>query len=122
MSIDAFNGRNPSYCFLDLHSEVEADFAVQAMQGELVRDHPVKISLTTERPFKIDYRPESPRFLGDSDALKRINRLRYSSGAQSHWTAPTLEHRRLYVGGLSQIPHQNTLNAEMAKLFEGYDT
>lgn len=117
MSIDAFSGRNPSYCFVDLHTSEDADFAIQNIQGQHVRDRPVKINLNTERrrPRKLAY--ENPHLA----VLKRPNALRYSNEALSHWTAPSVENRRLYVGGLPQIPHQRTLNEEMVNLFDGYD-
>lgn len=121
MSIDAFTGRNPSYCFLDLHTQAEADLAVKTIQGQLVRDRPVKISLQTERQARGIHGKDSPKSPKDSPVLKRINSLRFRNDAKSHWTAPTLESRRLYVGGLPQISRQHVLNADMAALFEGYD-
>lgn len=117
MSIDAFSGRNPSYCFVDLHTQEDANLAMRNMQGQLVRDRPVRIDHNTER--RRSSKPFNQR--PDSAVLKRLNTLRYSNEALSHWTAPTMENRRLYVGGLPQIAHQRTLNAEMAGLFNGYD-
>lgn len=113
MSIDAFSGRNPSYCFVDLYTEEDAGVALQSMQGQLVRDRPVKLNVNTER--------RKPSGFPQSAVLKRLNTLRYSHDALSHWTAPAMENRRLYVGGLPQIAHQYTLNAEMVELFNGYD-
>ena len=42
------------------------------------------------------------------------------SEAREHWTKPTKEGRRLYVGGLSDICDQAFVNAEMRQLFNGY--
>jgi hypothetical protein len=43
------------------------------------------------------------------------------SDAREHWTKPTKEGRRLYVGGLSDICDQEFVNAEMRRLFEGHN-
>jgi hypothetical protein len=111
MSIDAFTGRNPSYCFVDMYTESDASLALQTMQGQLVRWRPVKLNRNTQRQ-----RPKP-----QSATEKRLNTFRYRDDVSSHWTAPAMENRRLYVGGLPQIAGQRTLNAEMAALFHGYD-
>ncbi|SMR45736.1 unnamed protein product [Zymoseptoria tritici ST99CH_1E4] len=95
MSIDAFTGRNPSYCFVDLHTEDDAGSALQTMQGQLVRGRPVRLSRNTERRQT----SSDPK----SAVVNKLNALRYNVGAMSHWTAPSMENRRLYVGGLPQI-------------------
>ena len=41
--------------------------------------------------------------------------------AREHWTKPIEEGRRLFVGGLSDIPCQAFVNVEMQKLFERFD-
>ncbi|SMY20890.1 unnamed protein product [Zymoseptoria tritici ST99CH_1A5] len=97
MSMDAFTGRSPSYCFVDLHTEDDAGSALQTMQGQLVRGRPVRLSRNTER------RQTSPD--PKSAVVNKLNALRYNVGAMSHWTAPSMENRRLYVGGLPQIVH-----------------
>lgn len=129
MSIDAFTGRNPSYCFVDVHTE-DAE-KVLSMQGQLVRGRPVKITNKTARVPKTNQRPLSiggkttslpvPTCLSNSSILKRLSGLRYSNDTLSHWTAPTLQNRRLYVGGVPQIPKQYILNAAMTGMFNNYE-
>lgn len=130
MSIDAFTGRNPSYCFVDFHTEEEAARTMQTMQGQLVRGRPVKINLKTDRQIKptqqaiktydLGWRAKeipAPEIAQDSMVFDRWSR----NDAQSHWTAPAAENRRVFVGGLPRIPNQITLNAEMKALFGGYE-
>lgn len=134
MSIDAFTGRNPSYCFVDLQTEEDAKLAMQSMQGQLIRGRPVKINDSTERDLKSHLEPgkvysvgrrmtevPAPKSAKGTAVLKRLNDHRYSTDARPHWTIPALENRRLYVGGLPQIPTQYALNAEMTVLFENFD-
>ncbi|KAK6430120.1 Serine/arginine-rich splicing factor 12 [Oleoguttula sp. CCFEE 5521] len=49
MSIDPFKHRNPSYCFVDLHTAADATRAMQSLQGFAIQDRPVKIKPHTER-------------------------------------------------------------------------
>jgi len=49
MSIDPFDGRNPSYCFVEVPSDELAQLAMNTMQGQLVRGRPVRINTKTER-------------------------------------------------------------------------
>ncbi|KAF2159039.1 hypothetical protein M409DRAFT_71287 [Zasmidium cellare ATCC 36951] len=129
MSIDPFTGRNPSYCFVEL-DPADADLAMEALQGQTVRGRPVKVNLNTQkgprthRPLTVEYehsrrthRFPTTNATNNDFAFDRWSR----QDAESHWTAPFEERRRLFVGGLSRIPNQDVVNAEMRGLFDGYD-
>ncbi|KAK5137581.1 hypothetical protein LTR08_007876 [Meristemomyces frigidus] len=129
--IDSFTGRNPSYCFVDLHSQDNADRAMQALPGHHVRGRPVKVNIKTKRkgehaarlPTKTHDRGwrahEVPSLDVNENAhvFDRWNR----ADAAKHWTAPMDEGRCVYVGGLPQVPNQDSLNAEMRVLFQGWN-
>lgn len=102
------------------------------MQGQIVRGRPIRINLKTERrqserermPVKTYDRGWKSKDVPVTDsnpetayAFDRWNR----KDAESHWTAPAEEQRRLYVGGLPRIPNQDTVNIEMRTLFEGFN-
>ncbi|KAF7196005.1 RNA-binding protein CP33, chloroplastic [Pseudocercospora fuligena] len=130
ISTDPFTGRNPSYCFVDFHSEEEAAQAMENLQGQEIRGRPVRINPKTERssfkerlPTKVWDRNWTRREVPSRDvdetahAFDRWNR----DDAQTHWSAPENEKRRIWVGGLPRIPNQDSLNAEMRELFQGYN-
>ncbi|KAK5114067.1 hypothetical protein LTR85_010373 [Meristemomyces frigidus] len=133
ISIDPFNGRNPSYCFVDFHSQDEANQAMQTMQGQRVRGRPIKINLKTERrdggaardrlatkTHDRGWRAQDVPSLAVNENAHVYDRWSRDDAA-SRWTAPLDEGRRLYVGGLPQVPNQDSLNAEMRVLFQGWN-
>ena len=133
MSIDPFTGRNPSYCFVDLHDADDANSAMQTMQGMLVRNRPIKVNLNTKRrtgpldtarpPTKVYDRGWKAKQVPSKDVgpdayvFDRWAR----DDAPTHWEAPYDEGRRVYVGGLPQIPNQDSLNVEMRELFSDWN-
>ncbi|MCJ1326164.1 hypothetical protein MMC10_002828 [Thelotrema lepadinum] len=133
MSTDPFTGRNPSYCFVDFHNNEDATRAMETMQGLLVRDRPIKLNLKTEKrsgprgsdrlPTKTYDRGWKPKQIPSKDVgpdayvFDRWSR----KDARTHWTAPIEEGRRVWVGGLPQIPNQDSVNAEMRELFSGWN-
>lgn len=128
MSTDSFTGRNPSYCFVDFESVEDATDAMQRLQGQLVRDRPVKLGYNTERQHRTHHRPTIISDQGRREAKVstfKPNDKTYAydrwSGqdAPERWTAASDEHRRLYVGGLPRKPYQSAVNAEMHALFRG---
>ena len=133
ISIDPFNGRNPSYCFADFHTQADADHALEVLPGKLVRNRPVKVNLKTERKPQFAARNRLPTKTYDqgwrarSIPSRNANENAYvydrwsRDDAPSRWTAPFDEGRRLFVGGLPQIPNQDSLNAEMRTLFRGWN-
>lgn len=130
MSIDPFTGRNPSYCFVDMSSAENTQAVMAVLQGQMVRGRPAKINFDTgkrsrdhRRPIIVydeSHRPRQvppPNVLAGPYAFDRWSR----TDAESHWTAPMEEHRRLCVGGLPRIPGQGVVNLEMRGLFQGYE-
>ena len=111
MSIDPFSGRNPSYCFVDLQAGIDAASAMEALQGQLVRERPIRVRLDTREGH------ESPVCKERTFVFDRWAR----SDAKDHWIAPTEEGRRLWVGGLPWMYHQYTVNVEMKRLFQGWN-
>jgi RNA recognition motif-containing protein len=43
ISIDPFNGRNPSYCFVEFDEKAQADRAMQELNGRIFMGRPLKI-------------------------------------------------------------------------------
>jgi hypothetical protein len=107
---------------------------MQVLPGKQVRGRPVRVNYKTERgsgqpsrdarmPTKTydrGWRAQTvpPKDVGeDAYVYDRWSR----DDAPSRWTAPLEEGRRLFVGGLPQIPNQDALNAEMKELFQGFN-
>ncbi|KAK4615935.1 hypothetical protein CLAFUW4_10256 [Fulvia fulva] len=138
--IDPFTGRNPGYCFIDFWTPNDAREALMCLPGSLVRGRPIKINLNTrkhrnvnpsrlsqgrptiiyDRGHQVDIVRTRP--VDDQDyAFDRWDKVKSNSNPQAHWTAPTEEKRRLYVGGLPRIPYQRAVNADMMDLFQDYN-
>ncbi|KAI6794910.1 hypothetical protein KC363_g4559 [Hortaea werneckii] len=130
ISIDPFTGRNPGYCFVDFYTIDDAERALESLHGKRVRGRPIKINYNTERrrdstrprlPTKIHERAgrfhEMPGLNVNSNPYV-FDRWARADEASARWIAPMEECRRLYVGGLPQIRHQDSLNAEMRVLFQ----
>ncbi|KAK4500520.1 hypothetical protein PRZ48_008709 [Zasmidium cellare] len=129
ISTDPFTGRNPSYCFVDL-DPADADLAMSALQGQMLRGRPVRVNFNTQkgsrthRPVTIEYEHsrKTHHFPTANVNDKAFAFDRWSRrDAESHWTAPFDERRRIYVGGIARIPNQDAVNAEMRGLFHEYD-
>lgn len=138
MSIDPFTGRNPSYCFVDFHNLADATQALQTLQGRLLRGRPIKLNLATRKKYHgksgdPENRPRLPAKTYDRGwraqplSIREPEQDCYAfdrwarEDAADHWIAPVEESRRVWVGGLPQIPNQDTLNMEMRQLFAGYN-
>ena len=127
ISTDPFNGRNPSYCFVDLHDGENACLATEILPGQLVRGRPVKVNFNT----KTNKRRPTPTAIESSgqgnvdmstDALPPQSHIydRWNCpNPQDRWIAPLEESRRLFVGGLPLVRTQPRLKREMRELFEG---
>ncbi|KAJ9601963.1 hypothetical protein H2200_013522 [Cladophialophora chaetospira] len=139
ISTDPFTGRNPSYCFVDLDTVEEAQRAMSELNGVDVLGRPLRVSPGVakrqgqggqgggnESRVK-DYergqgRPRGARETreqkeGDyNPTFDRWNR----TDAQSHWTAPQSEGRRLYVGNMPRIEPQSAHDQEVQELFAQY--
>ena len=129
MSIDPFSGRNPSYCFVDLDHNEDADAVIERLQGHLVRGRPIKINFNSKKQAERPRRLETRLQTGERRSFD-FNRGKTSpfvfdrfarSDAREHWTKPVEEGKRLYVGGLSDVSDQAFVNEEMRQLFEGHN-
>nr|OQO19261.1 hypothetical protein B0A51_14976 [Rachicladosporium sp. CCFEE 5018] len=130
MSIDPFKRRNPSYCFVDLHTADDASRAMQKLQGLNIRDRPVRIKPYHEKfdrrtrpPTKsYDYGPHARVFATRTDVPRKASVFdRWSrEDIQKSCDTATAEARRLFVGGMSRIPHPDVVDADIRDLFEGW--
>jgi RNA recognition motif-containing protein len=107
MSVDPFTGRNPSYCFIELSTSIQAQAAMEQLNGKYVLGRPVKINLA---------KSSTARHRNDY-----IHDRWHSTGARSRFDGATDEGRRLYVGGLPRMPDQATVNVAMRELFAGWE-
>ncbi|OQO09202.1 hypothetical protein B0A48_06093 [Cryoendolithus antarcticus] len=131
MSIDPFKHRNPSYCFVDLHTADDATRAMQNLQGLTIRERPVRIKPHTERsdrqnkpPTKsFDYGPHARIFPTRTDVPRKSSTFdRWSrEDLQKTCDNATAEARRLFVGGMSRIPHPDVVDADIRDLFQGWE-
>lgn len=130
MSIDPFTGRNPSYCFVDMEYAEDARRAMEILPGQLVRGRPVKVNFKTEKRSRENRLPTKVYDLGERSVKVRTPNVREGAfafdrwarrDAESHWTAPQDEKRRVFVGGLPRIPNQDVVNAEMRELFKDFE-
>lgn len=127
MSIDPFTGRNPSYCFVELHDKEDAAKTLQTMSGQDLQGRPVRIRLATAKreaahssPNRNAHRTQSHNTLERSPDPYAFDRWSQYNTAEI-WTAPVNEGRRLYVGGLPRLPSQAALNLKMRELFKDYN-
>nr|OQO26852.1 hypothetical protein B0A51_07812 [Rachicladosporium sp. CCFEE 5018] len=101
MSIDPFKHRNPSNCF----------------------PHTERSAHQTRPPTKsFDYGPHARIFPTRIDVPRKcstFDRWRSEDIQKSCYTA-TAEARRLFVGGMSRIPHSDVVDADIRDLFKGW--
>jgi hypothetical protein len=107
MSVDPFTGRNPSYCFIELSNSAQAKAAMNQLNGKDVLGRPVKINLATTSTsrHRTDY----------------IHDRWHTTGERSRFDGASDQGRRLYVGGLPQMPDQAAVNIAMRELFAGWE-
>lgn len=142
MSIDPFSGRNPSYCFAQLNSAEEARRAIEALTGASFQGRPLKVNVhtpkrggregngtgyTDNRSRIMTYErrghasPAGMRYATNGTDAKPYAFDRWNrKDAESHWTAPLAEGKRLYVGGLPRIDGQEIVNEEIRGLFKDF--
>lgn len=122
ISIDPFSGRNPSYCFVELQSKEDADRAIRDLNGKDLLGRPVKMGpgVLPSRGKPAGTRDE--RFTHTSRPHPRPTFDRWvRTDAAEHWKGYTEQKRRLYVGGLPQMPNHYSVDAEVRNLFDGFD-
>lgn len=139
LSTDPFTGRNPSYCFIEFPSEDEAKRALSELNGVPFMGRTLKVNVHTprrqggtpsnERPqtrsFDRSWRPQlsetrNPQDGENADKSPYVGDRWQRDESQKPLNDPSEEGRRLYVGGLPQIPGQDVINDHMKTLFAGY--
>lgn len=121
MSIDPFTGRNPSYCFVEVSTKTQADEAIEQMNGKDLLGRPIKVGpgvlrSTVKRSLGGFNNPNSHKQRPEL-VFQRWTR----TDAKDHWKGYSQEGRRLYVGGLPEMPDQHTVNGDVRKLFDGFN-
>ncbi|CAK3880634.1 RNA-binding domain-containing [Lecanosticta acicola] len=117
-STDPFSGRNPSYCFVDFANAEDASRAMEMLQGQKIRGRPMKVNFNTQkrttpsRPLPDFHDPNKEAFV--------FNRWERND-AKSHWVDPLLDSRRVRVDNLPKISHQDALQVEMRRMFDGFE-
>ncbi|GIZ43216.1 hypothetical protein CKM354_000645000 [Cercospora kikuchii] len=133
ISIDSFSGRNPSYCFVEFRSQEDAERAMSSLQGIDLLGRPIRINPKTERRSNPNgertpnrafeqrgWRPregQTSNVNGSSYSTDRWNRNDNNPQLQSQGEDP----KRVYVGGLPQLPDQQSVEAEIRSLFAEYE-
>ncbi len=121
MSTDPFTGRNPSYCFVELQTQKQAEQAIRELNGKDLVGRPVKVG-----PGIAPYRGKRSRarnelFTPNPPQHSRPTFDRWvRTDAEDHWKGYTEQRRRLYVGGLPKMPDHYSVDADVRNLFEGF--
>lgn len=120
MSIDPFTGRNPSYCFVELETEEQADLAIRLLNGKNILGRPVKLGLGVasgrKPPAARSGRPERPFRQRAQPTFDRWVR----TDAEDHLRGYAEQKRRLYIGGLPQMDDHYSVDADVRNLFHGF--
>ncbi|KIK61744.1 hypothetical protein GYMLUDRAFT_42783 [Collybiopsis luxurians FD-317 M1] len=136
ISIDAFTGRNLSYCFVELSTKQDAERAMERLNGQMFMGRPLKIGpgvpkggKTREARKQDDPQPElSHGYSGHTipSAFQKDRRppLAFEGwdrdDAEAHWKGYADQRRRLYVGGLPQLTTHRAVNGDIQELFKDY--
>lgn len=122
MSIDPYSGRNPSYCFVELVSKEQADQAMSELSGKPILGRPVRLGPGVARSTVKHSRAEST---GDARNVRGRPTPVFDrwtrTDAADHWKEYSEQGRRLFVGGLPPMPDHHVVNADVRKLFTGYN-
>ncbi|KAL9527457.1 ribonucleoprotein [Sphaerulina musiva] len=123
ISIDPETGRNPSYCFVEFKTQEDATNAMNSLQGINLQGRALRINPKTDRKpnptAERTARGWGPRATDGNENSYPNNRWKRED-AQPQWNAPAEDPKRVYVGSL-HASDQETINAEMKSLFEGYE-
>ncbi|KAL8644853.1 MAG: hypothetical protein Q9226_007564 [Calogaya cf. arnoldii] len=119
MSIDSFTGRNPSYCFVELTTEQQADTAMQQLNGQSLLGRPVKIGpgVAASRKRKANTNQSRDGRYPEKPVFQRWTRT--ESDASEHFDYGT-QGRRVWVGGLPKMGTHGAVNAGVRELFAGF--
>ncbi|OQO08288.1 hypothetical protein B0A48_06158 [Cryoendolithus antarcticus] len=125
MSIDPFKHRNLSYCFVDLHTACNAELVGPHRSGLTHYDQAAYREIrspeqATDEVFRLwSTRPHVPHTNRRATQSSTFDRWRSEDIQKSCYTA-TAEARRLFVGGMSRIPHSDVVDAVIRDLFKGW--
>jgi RNA recognition motif-containing protein len=115
ISIDPFTACNPSYCFVDLVSAEAATSAMHNLNGEEFFGRPLKIKPCIQK------RDSPQRVQAEGVIFDRWNHgPSRGSESRDHLRQPSVEGRRLYVGGLSKPLDTLTSDTELRELFKDF--
>jgi len=126
MSIDPVSGRNPGYCFVDFYDAETANRALMALPSVTILGRTLRVGpCEPKKPRNSGYRS------GERDEGERRERNldRWGNWGQSaengerSRSAPrdAENSTRLYVGGLGDMTDQESNQAEMRELFQGFN-
>lgn len=112
---------------------------MQQLTGQLVIGRPVKLNRVTPkrgansdqhnrsariRTYDLNWRGQAAppsRDQGNRGAPYAFDRWASTASASDHWQKPVLDGSRLYIGGLPRIEPQSTAQAEVLKIFDGFN-
>lgn len=137
ISIDAFSGRNPGYCFIDFKSPDSAQSALENLAGNTIRGRPVKVGPCkpkgAERAWKDpnytptfqrwgDWRGEQPKTDdGRSSEGHEPQQGPYNALQHFHNVKETGATARVFFGGLGKMINQGEHDKEVRSYLEGFD-
>lgn len=122
MSIDPYSGRNPSYCFVELATWEQADRAMLELNGKEMLGRPLRLGPGIARSR--NKRPQvetDQRARNIQDSPRPVFDRWTRTDAPDHWKGCSEQGRRLFVGGLPRMPDHHTVNADVRKLFKGFN-
>lgn len=109
IALDPFTGRNPSYCFVDLHTKDQAERAMAELDGRDVLGRPVKIKPGV-----------SKRSADQSQSQFALDRWRPHRNV-TFAKVNSDSSRRVYVGGLPRLTDHEILQNNIKTFFQGYN-
>ncbi|KAJ5765351.1 hypothetical protein N7520_004910 [Penicillium odoratum] len=116
IAIDPFTGRNPSYCFVDLHTKEQAERAMIDLDGKDMLGRPVKIKPGVAKSSAERASEQQQRSPIGVDRWRR-------SEIESSPRAPMVNSdasQRVYVGGLPRV-EADVAEAQIKTFFQGYN-
>ena len=114
IAIDPFTGRNPSYCFVDLHTKEQAERAMIDLDGKDMLGRPVKIKPGVAKSSAERASEQQQRSPIAMDRWRR-------SETESSPRAPSSDSsQRVYVGGLPRVAEPEVAEAQIKTFFQGY--
>ncbi|KAJ6010423.1 hypothetical protein N7451_001835 [Penicillium sp. IBT 35674x] len=113
IAIDPFTGRNPSYCFVDLHTKEQAERAMIDLDGKDMLGRPVKIKPGVAKSSAERASEQQQRSPIAMDRWRR-------SETESSPRISSDSSQRVYVGGLPRVAEPEVAEAQIKTFFQGY--